>query len=145
MITYLKYVSLAGGVVTLFIVLIISLFPKVWLSLFYGDNFSELSYVLLWYGPIYFCIFLGICLRSGLRSINYTKAIFIGYFAMTLFGLIFAYPMVNWLKIHGAMIGILATQIIFLSISLILSIFKIKNQLNLEFCKNNYSIKNFQR
>jgi len=131
LINYLKSVSFIGGVVTLLIILIVSLFPKVWLSLFYGENYSEISYVLLWYGPIYLCIFFGLSLRSGLRSVNYTKAIFIGYLAMTLFSLISAYPMINWLKIHGAMIGILTTQIIFLSISAVLFLFKIKNELDL--------------
>jgi O-antigen/teichoic acid export membrane protein len=130
LINYLKKVTLIGGVVTLFIVLIISLFPKVWLSFFYGEKYSEVSYVVLWFSPIYLCIFLNFSLRSGLRSLNYTKAIFNGYLAMTTFSLISAYPIINWLKIHGAMVGILVTQIIFLFISSILFLFKVKKELN---------------
>ncbi len=143
LLNYLKRVSFIGGVVTLFIILIVSLFPKLWISLFYGENYSEISYVLLWYGPVYLCVFFGLSLRSGLRSVNYTKAIFIGYLAMTLFSLISAYPMINWLKIHGAMMGILATQIIFLSISSILFLFKIKNELNLNINNKNYIFRKF--
>ena len=60
LINYLKRVSFIGGVVTLFIILIVSLFPKLWISLFYGENYSEISYVLLWYGPIYLCFFFGL-------------------------------------------------------------------------------------
>ena len=142
LINYLKRVSCIGGVVTLFIVLIVSLFPKLWISLFYGDNYSEISYALLWYGPVYLCVFFGLSLRSGLRSVNYTKAIFIGYLAMTLFSLISAYPMIIWLKIHGAMIGMLITQIIFLSISSMLLFYKIKNELNLNSNSEDHIIKN---
>ena len=131
LIGYLKRVSFVGGIVTLCITLIVCLFPELWISLLYGEIYSEISYVLLWYGPVYLCVLFGLSLRSGLRSINYTKAIFIGYAAMTSFSLISAYPMIMWLKIHGVMIGILVTQIIFLSISSVLFWSKIKNEMNL--------------
>jgi O-antigen/teichoic acid export membrane protein len=142
LISYLQRVSFIGGIVTLFFVLIVNLFPKLWISLFYGDDYSEVSYALLWYGPVYLCVFLGLSLRSGLRSVNYTKAIFIGYLAMTIFSLICAYPMIIWLKIHGAMIGILITQIIFLSISSALLSYRIKNELNQNSNCEDYIMKN---
>jgi O-antigen/teichoic acid export membrane protein len=131
LINYLKHMSAIGGSITLILVMMTSLFPKFWLSLFYGEIYEEASNVIIYYGPIYLCIFLCIALRSVLRAINYTKAIFIGYLSMTVFSLIFAPLMVTWLGIIGTMVGILVTQVICLSVYFPLFLIKIRNNLNI--------------
>lgn len=120
LIKYLKQVTYLAGGATLLIVLAIVTAPEFWLSIFYGKQFADFGYLLNWFGPIYILIFIGLPLRTALKSLEYTKVSFLAYLAMTLFSLSFAYPMINLFSENGVMLGILITQIISVIVTSIL-------------------------
>ena len=112
LITYLKKVTLWGGITTAIIALTAGLLPRLWLTLFYGAQYQEFGFILQWYAIIYLFIFIGLPIRAGLRTLETTRPIFIAYVLMTIFSICTAKYIILYLGIKGAMIGILGTQLI---------------------------------
>ena len=124
---YLKKVVLIGGGSTSFICLLVALFPELLMSLFYSNEYIEYAYILQCYAVIYILGFLCLPIRYGLRALEATKPISVGYALTALFSICFASPFVNSFGINGALIGIGGTAIIMilsLSFSLMFEIRK---------------------
>lgn len=117
--TYLKKTFLYGSALAVIILVPIGLFPKFFLRIFYGSNFVEYGWVIQWYVIIYVLMFLALPFRYGLRTLETTKPIFIGYVLSGLSGLILSSPMVRRFGLLGVMIGLIfMTLIQFLSLSI---------------------------
>ena len=54
-------------------------------------------------------------LRAGLQAIQYTQAIFWAYLSITLFSLLFAYPLIEYFDLPGVVIGMLLVYVILIT------------------------------
>ena len=109
---YLKAISLKSGLVIFGILLGLALFSQPLLSLIYGQEYGEYSFLLMGYCFFYCCLFPGYPLRYALRSIETTRPVFISYIFSTAFSLICAYPMVEKWGFWGVISGLIVSQII---------------------------------
>jgi O-antigen/teichoic acid export membrane protein len=114
--TYLGQVVVNGGLATAAIALTLSVAPEFWLALVFGDSFAVYGSLVRWYGVLYILMFFGLPLRAGLRAIEHSKPIFWSYVATSIFALAVAYPLIRQFDLTGVMCGILATQVIMLSV-----------------------------
>ena len=113
---YLRRVTLFLGGVTAAIGLIFSVTPGFWLGLVFGDSFVSHGDLLRWYAVIYTLGAVLLPLRAGLRTVENTRPIFLAYLASTTVAVIATYPIVQWLELTGAMVGLLFTQVLMLLI-----------------------------
>ncbi len=111
LVSYLRRLTLLGISATGGIALIAWCFPAFLLTLLYGSEFEKYAFVLQWFCIIYIFSFLATPLNIGLRAMERTIPIFISMFCMGIFSLLFAYPLVEWLGLHGVMLGLLLTKI----------------------------------
>lgn len=86
--------------------------PAFWLGLVFGDEYREYGYLLQWFAVIYLLMYLTLTLEAALRAIERTKAVFWGYLIMTAFSLAAVYPLINYLGLVGATIGLFSAQAI---------------------------------
>ena len=107
---YIRRVSVLGGSATLAIVLIASLFPEFWLNLFYGAQYQEYAWLILWWGIFYLIGFFQRPLTAGLRSLNNTRAIFISNVMGFLIALIVSYPIISYSGLVGTMMVLCLIQ-----------------------------------
>ena len=109
---YIHRVSILGGGATLLIVAVAALFPAFWLNLFYGEQYQEYEWLILWWGAFYLIGFFQRPLTAGLRSLNDTRAIFIANLAGMLAAILLSYPIMMHSKIVGAIIALCIIQTI---------------------------------
>ena len=115
--SYLKKIFFLGGSVILLIAAILILFSSEILVTLYGDDFSEYSYVLVWYSITSLIVFSLTPLFIGLRTLENTKPIFISYLITTIFSISAANVLIKEFEVNGVMIGILINSIIMVFIS----------------------------
>jgi O-antigen/teichoic acid export membrane protein len=113
---YIKRVLFRWGLITLIFVSVIAAFPTFWLHLTYGDKYTSYGYVLQLYAAMYAVVFLAGPLRAALQALEYTAPIFWSYSAMTVFSILAAGPFAKRLGLTGAILGMIATQVIFQSV-----------------------------
>jgi O-antigen/teichoic acid export membrane protein len=104
--SYLKQVTLLGGVATFIMTFVAAIAPDFWLGLFFGDQYIGYGHLLQWWALIYVLIFFGLPLMGGLRALEQPQTIFNSYLWMTLFSVLAAYPMTLYLGLNGVLGGI---------------------------------------
>lgn len=92
--------------------IITSLFPSQIVSLIYGTEYIDHSYILTWFTVIYVFIYINMLYRYVLRSLEETKSIFTSYVASLVFSIITSYPLIIYTGLTGVMIGLLGIQLI---------------------------------
>ncbi len=112
MLHYLKLVSLKSGLLIGLILLSVALAAEPLLTLVYGAEFQAQSYLLIGYCVFYATLFPGYPLRYALRSLEFTRPIFIAYIISTAFSLLAAYPMVRRWDLMGVVYGLIITQLL---------------------------------
>ncbi len=109
---FLRKLSVQTGVVIILILVLLSAFSPFIIKHLYGNDFVSFSYVLVGFCIIYLLVFIGHPLRFALRTLQFTKPIFIGYLFGAVFSLMSAYTMLkNWDMI-GLLAGMFITQLI---------------------------------
>ena len=115
LVAYLRKVAWSGGVATAGIAALAWMFAEFWLQLLYGEEFRPFANLLRWYAVVYVVMFICLPLRIGLRTIEYTQPIFVGYLVTTLTTLVSIYPLIQYFGLSGVMTGMLGLQIIMLA------------------------------
>jgi len=92
--------------------------PEFCLGLVFGDEFTQHANVLRWYGAIYVVYYINLIYRFGLRILEQTRAIFLGYVVAVGALAIAAYPLLLHLGLTGAIIGLTAVPLIHLAVLL---------------------------
>jgi len=108
---YVRRIAIAGFVIISFVSLAAMLFSDQIMIAVYGSEFSDFSYVLVWYGLISPFVYISIILRIWLRTIENSKMIFHAYALMALIACVVSYPLANGLGMHGVMLGMLASHV----------------------------------
>ena len=109
---YLKKVALWGGAATGTICLIAASAPGLWMELIYGGDYRKYAHVLLWFCGIYLLSFFARPISAGLKALENTKPFFKAYILMALFSLTCSVPLIKYLSLNGAMLGILGVNVI---------------------------------
>jgi len=112
--SYLRRIGRIGGLMTLAIVLVASLFPGFWLELFYGEAYAGYESLVLWWGAFTLIGFFHRPLGAGLRALGHTRSIFSATLSGTLTALFVGYPLIELVGITGAMIALVAVQTVIL-------------------------------
>jgi O-antigen/teichoic acid export membrane protein len=115
---YLKKVTLWGGCATATICLVAASAPRLWMEILYGASYVNYAHIVWWYAGIYMLIFFSRPLTAGLKAVEYTQPFFAAYIVSTVFSVVTAATFVKVLDITGALVGILCTQVIMVSIFL---------------------------
>lgn len=110
LVSYLWRITRWGGLLTVVIAAIAAVAPEYWLELAYGAEFARYDFLLRWYALIYVITFLAVPCGNGLRTLEAAENIFWAYVTATVFSLIFAYPLIAFFELKGAIIGILFSQ-----------------------------------
>ncbi len=116
MLAYIKTIFFTWGGVTLVFVSIIAIAPEQLLKLAYGAKYSNEGSILRLYALLYLITFVSGPLRSALLALEYTAPIFWAYPAMIAFSVALAGPFARKLGLHGVILGMSATVLIFQSI-----------------------------
>src|SRR5271170_1049578 len=111
----LRSLGILGGF-TAIIALIIGVAPEFWLSLIYGPHLKGYGFVLRAYGVVAFLIMLTLPLRAGLRSLENTKPIFVGYIITTVYSVISAPLLSRHFGLKGILVGIIGTQLLLIPV-----------------------------
>ena len=112
---YLRKIALVFGLVTAAIGIVAAAAPEFWLGLVFGEEYGGYGFLLQWFAVIYFIVFLGLPLHAGLRALERTRDIYSGYVWMTVFSVVFTYPMVEFLGLNGVVTGITAVNLILIT------------------------------
>lgn len=112
---YLRRVFKIGGILILGVSVLISLFSTQLISIIYGNEYTEFAYILIGFCVITLVVFAGFPLRIALRTLEYTKPIFISYILSGLFGISLAFPIVKAFGIVGVLFGMFISQLIMIS------------------------------
>lgn len=102
---YLVRVARYGGLGSVAMALPFVLFPEFWLTLIFGEAYAGYGELVIWFAAVYAVTFLGFVVRSGLRAIEDTRAIFFTTLINVCLALVIAEPIVSWLGIVGGVIG----------------------------------------
>ena len=106
-----KVASLFLIPVTLLIIMAI-MFSEYIVEAVYGLEFVPYSFTLIWFSIMAFTLVLMSMLRTYFRVVSNTKPWFVGYVTSSVFALIFAYPLEANYGVHGALLGMLISQVI---------------------------------
>ena len=103
------------GVMTSFILLVIVYaFSVEIISLIYGKEYIEYSYLLIAYVGIYLFIYLSLLLRNILKTLEYTKYIFKVNIIIFIVNIIIVFPLLTIYSINGIVIGIYISHITYI-------------------------------
>ena len=113
---YVKSIALRWGLITFAFLLVVCVAPSFWLGLLYGSRYAGYGRVLQLNAGLYMLAFFSGPMRAGLQALEYTAPIFWSYLAMTICSIVLSVPAVHWLGLNGALLGMIATQLVFQSI-----------------------------
>jgi O-antigen/teichoic acid export membrane protein len=113
MLSYIRSILLRWGGLTLLFAITMAVAPGFWLRLMYGPEAAQYGYVLRLFALYYVMSFVGSPLCAGLQAMEFTVPIFWSYLAMAAFSVAFALPLAKRLGLTGAMVGLVATQVVF--------------------------------
>ena len=108
--SYLLQVSVAMGVPTLALILLVALPAERWLSLVFGSAFAEYGGILRIYALSYVIIFVRDILVHYFRATEMTAPIFKSYVVGAAVSLLLAYPLLEMWGALGAALLLLATH-----------------------------------
>ena len=110
LVAQLQRVTVLGGGATVVAVSVCAAVPDWLLGTVFGADYSGYGDLIRWFGIIYLLMFLGTILRIGLRTVEYTRPIFLSLVYATVFSIVFAYPLTDSFGLTGVMAGLLAAQ-----------------------------------
>jgi len=114
MVSYFKQLTIVSiGCFCVFALFIIS-FSDELMTIVYGAEYTEYSWLLISYSGIYLCLLLAFPLRICLRTLENTKHIFFAYITTGLFTLILSQSFVNQWALQGVISGMLMVNVIML-------------------------------
>jgi len=105
MVDYFKKVTLLGGGVVGFIVIVMGIAPEFWLNLFYGSEYAGQGYLVQLWCAVYFISFLSVVPNFGLKTMEDTRSLFVAFMASAVFSVVSIYPLISWLGVAGIVIG----------------------------------------
>ncbi|WP_211828562.1 lipopolysaccharide biosynthesis protein [Kistimonas asteriae] len=109
---YLLKLVCIGGIGTGLIIIIVVLFSEPLITLVYGEEYLEYSYLMNWFGVLYCLSYLSLPIRAGLRAVEKNSVIFYGYIISTGFSLLSAKPIITSYSELGVIIGSILSQLI---------------------------------
>lgn len=112
MLNYLKKITQLSSLSFTCLVIIILLFRDELMTLIYGAEFTQYSWLLIGFSCIYFFMLLAFPLRILLRTIENTKYIFYAFLASALFTLMTIQQFVLTMGMTGVILGMLTGSII---------------------------------
>ncbi|MDG1333249.1 MAG: hypothetical protein P8P74_13020 [Crocinitomicaceae bacterium] len=95
----------------IFSLLCLGMFHQSITSFFYGNAMDNHQWLIPTYCFLYLLIYAGTMLRFAFRTLDQNKILFYGYVVSALVGLSCVYPMIKWLGLSGAILGLFTTQI----------------------------------
>ncbi len=107
---------LFGTVAVLGVALVFFVAPAFWLGMVFGEDFTTHADILRWYGLVYVFYFINLVYRFGLRILEKTQAIFVGYVAAVGVLAVVAYPLLLNFGLAGAVFGLAAVPLIHLAV-----------------------------
>lgn len=108
--TFTRKLLLVTGGGTVLAALALAMPAGFWLELLYGGDYKSHSWLVTYYSVAYVLMALNAPFRYTLMALENMRPIFFGYFTATIFSIIGAYPLIGFLGLTGAMIGVVATQ-----------------------------------
>ncbi|MBI1224929.1 MAG: hypothetical protein GC192_06795 [Bacteroidetes bacterium] len=109
------YLRRAGGLVAIPVVGLLGILTLVshWLiGWLYGTDYQAFAYLVGAYAVVYLLGYIATLQRFALRSMQFTKPIFIGYTASALVSLLVAYPVVERWGMGGVVAGLIGAQVL---------------------------------
>jgi O-antigen/teichoic acid export membrane protein len=97
------------------------------MTIVYGAEYTEYSWLLISYSGIYLCLLLAFPLRICLRTLENTKHIFFAYITTGIFSLILSQFFVSQWALQGVISGMLIVNVIML----IMLMYFVKHSLSL--------------
>ncbi len=110
--TYLYKVTGVGVAASLAIVVAGVFFAEDIVRLMYGEEFVPYAWLVNWWAIIFTIRYLQFPLEVGLRSIEFTRPLFVTIMIEAVFGLGSAYFLASWFGIQGTMFGLAIAHII---------------------------------
>ena len=107
---YLLKFTLFGGIGLIFLFSLIYIFSENLILLLYGDKYIQYVNILNLYLIVYILNFLAIPLTIGLRTIEYTKPVFLSYIITTILSFMLANKFVDNFNLNGILYGIIIVQ-----------------------------------
>jgi len=113
LLSYIYKYSFIGIILfSLWTMLFMIITPERLIFLIYGNKYIQYSDLMYWYMAIYILMYFGMLIKFVLRTIESTKDIYRANIYMSVFSIIFAYPMIVYFELKGIVLGILLTQVI---------------------------------
>ena len=115
--TYINKINSYGFFVILILALILALFSKQVLILFYGKEISEFYYLLIALSFLLPIIFIKYFYHFALRTLKNTRPIFVSYVFSSLFTITLSKIIIEKYQESGFVIGYMLTELILLIIA----------------------------
>lgn len=109
---YLKQTSLWMGSVVTVVLGVMALSGSFLIEILYGSEYSSYGFVIVGYCINYFIAYWGFPARYFLRTIQFTKPIFIAYCISAAFSMAAAFPMTEHWGIWGLLTGLIISQLL---------------------------------
>lgn len=109
---YLGRVAIFLGMATAGIGIAAAVAPEFWLNLAFGSEYAGFGYLVQWWAVIYLLIALTLPVQVGLSAIERTRGVFVASLMTSVFGLSFAYGLVDRFEILGVVGGSVITGLI---------------------------------
>jgi O-antigen/teichoic acid export membrane protein len=111
---YLRDFSFKGGIVMMLVLSILFFFSKEIMHVAGGQQYDSYAYLLKGMALLYLIIFVGYPIRMAIRIKEMNHLIFIGYVLSFVFSALFAKFLLKEYQLLGALIGLIANQLILL-------------------------------
>jgi len=112
---YLRQISIKGSIVVGTVLFVVFIFSHEIITLGGGAEYAEFSYLVKGMALLYFVIFAGYPTRMAIRMMVLNRFFFLGYVISFLFSLISIKYLLGQWHLMGAIIGLIANQLIMLS------------------------------
>lgn len=111
---YLRNFSLKGGITMTIVLAILFFFSSEIMHAVGGQQYDSYAYLLKGMAFLYLIIFVGYPIRMAIRIKEMNHLIFIGYVLSFVFSALFAKFLLKEFQLSGALIGLIANQLILL-------------------------------
>ena len=112
--TYIAKVSALGGIANGLICLVAAVFASFWMTLLFGKNYGQYTYLIYWFSATHFLMFFIRPLSSLLRTVERTQQIGIASVLPMVFSILASVPLIRQMGLTGAMIVMIVSQMLIL-------------------------------
>ncbi len=116
LIAFMRRTAWTLGLATAVIALIAGIAPEFWLTLVYGEDFGEFGPILQVIAFQSLITALAFVIRSGLRTLEMTRSVFLSQVTNTICFLFLAYPIMTGFGVVGAAGGIFVGNLLYLTL-----------------------------